>query len=140
MAIADRHGLPVAVHVVSASPNEATLVEPTLERRFLRETPQRLIGDKAYDSDRLDRDLAERYRRRCRVERLFGWLHDFCRLVMRWEYHDENVLAWFVSGMQVLLRHLSAITRTAAPPWDRLALLDERERSLRVLPLRKEEP
>src|SRR5580698_10552444 len=47
MAIADRHGLPVAVHVVSASPNEATLVEPTLERRFLRETPQRLIGDKA---------------------------------------------------------------------------------------------
>jgi len=35
------------VHVVSASPHEATLVEATLERRFLRETPQRLIGDKA---------------------------------------------------------------------------------------------
>src|SRR5207344_2794457 len=51
MAIADRHGLPVAVHVVSASPNEATLVEPTLHRRFLRQTPERLIGDKAYDSD-----------------------------------------------------------------------------------------
>jgi hypothetical protein len=28
MAIADRHGLPVAVHVVSASPNEATLSNP----------------------------------------------------------------------------------------------------------------
>src|SRR5437899_12156412 len=41
MAIADRHGLPLAVHVVSASPNEATLVEPTLQRRFLRETPER---------------------------------------------------------------------------------------------------
>src|ERR1017187_10788920 len=51
MAIADRHGLPVAVHVASASPNEATLVELTIARRFLRETPQRLIGDKADDSD-----------------------------------------------------------------------------------------
>ncbi len=42
------------VYVVSASPNEATLVESTLQRRFLRETPERLIGDKAYDSDPLD--------------------------------------------------------------------------------------
>lgn len=57
MAIADRHGLPVAVHVVSASPNEATLVEPTLQRRFLREIPKRLIGDKAYDSDPLDEQM-----------------------------------------------------------------------------------
>ena len=59
MAIADRHGLPVALHVVSASPNEATLVEATLERRFLREAPQRLIGDKAYDSDPLDQRVRE---------------------------------------------------------------------------------
>jgi|HubBroStandDraft_5_1064220.scaffolds.fasta_scaffold00133_12 hypothetical protein len=47
MAIADCHGLPLAVQVVSASANEATPVEPKLQRRFLRETPQRLIGDKA---------------------------------------------------------------------------------------------
>src|ERR1700692_970191 len=62
MAIADRHGLPVAVHVASASPNEATLVEPTLMRRFLRETPERLIGDKAYDSDPLDQRVSEHFR------------------------------------------------------------------------------
>src|ERR1700680_5053496 len=61
MAIADRHGLPVAVHVASASPNEATLVEPTLQRRFLRETPERLIGDKAYDSAPLDQRIQQRY-------------------------------------------------------------------------------
>ena len=35
VAIADRHGLPVAVHVASARPNEAILVEATLEQRFL---------------------------------------------------------------------------------------------------------
>ena len=54
MAIADRHGLPVSLHVVSASPNEATLVEATLDRRFLARNPERMIGDNAYDSDPLD--------------------------------------------------------------------------------------
>ena len=59
MAIADRHGLPVAVHVVSASPHETTLVEPTLQRRFLARNPERLIGDRAYDSDPLDQRVQQ---------------------------------------------------------------------------------
>jgi transposase len=92
----------------------------------------RLIGDKAYDSDRLDRDLAERYgiemiaphrgerrmptqdgrplrryRRRWRVERLFAWLHHFRRLVIRWEYRVENFFGMVCLGcMQILLRYL----------------------------------
>ena len=64
--------------------------------------PPGLIGDRAYDSDRLDRDLAERsgiemiaphggvrrspdggplrcYRKRWRAERRFSWLHHFRR-------------------------------------------------------------
>lgn len=53
MAISDGHGLPLAVHVASASPHETRLVESTLGRRFLIETPERLIGDGAYDSDPL---------------------------------------------------------------------------------------
>ena len=61
MAIGDRHGLPVAVHVASASPHEVTLVDATLAARFLDELPARLIGDKAYDSDRLDQHLATAY-------------------------------------------------------------------------------
>jgi hypothetical protein len=91
-----------------------------------------LIGDKAYDSDRLDRDLAERYgiemiapgtRRAPRthtgrspvaavpqalaMERLFAWLHHFRRLVIRWEYHVENFFGMVRLGcMQILLRHL----------------------------------
>jgi transposase len=133
MAIADRHGLPLAVHVVSASPNEATLVEPTLQRRFLRETPQRLIGDKAYGSDPLDQRVREhfgvdliaphrwnrskpvtqdgrvlrRYRRRWKIERLFAWFHNYRRLVTRWEYHPDNFLGMVQLACAVIvLRYL----------------------------------
>ena len=55
MAVVDRHGLPVAVDVASASPAEVRLVHSTLEARFVAELPERLIGDKAYDSDALAR-------------------------------------------------------------------------------------
>src|SRR5271156_6065731 len=59
VAIADRHGLPIAVHLASTRPNEAILVETTLQRRFLPEAPARLIGDKAYDSDPLEQRLRD---------------------------------------------------------------------------------
>ena len=58
MAVADRAGLPLAVHVASASPAEGTLVEPTLASCFTAALPARLIGDKAYDSEPLDAELA----------------------------------------------------------------------------------
>ena len=57
MAICDRHGLPVAVHVASASPYEPHLVPATLDARFLADLPPRLIGDRGYDSDALDAQL-----------------------------------------------------------------------------------
>ena len=133
MAIADRHGLPLAVHVASASPHETKLVEPTIERRFLAETPQRLIGDRAYDSDPLDAQIRERfgvpmiaphntrrirtatqdgrvlrrYRRRWKIERLFAWLHNYRRIVIRWEYYPENFLGMVqLACAVILLRHL----------------------------------
>src|SRR6266850_7890750 len=61
MAISDGHGLPLAVHVASASPGETTLVPATLAQRFLRALPARLIGDRAYDSDSLDAQIRERF-------------------------------------------------------------------------------
>ena len=64
MAVADGAGLPLAVHVVSASPHEVTLVEDTLVRSFINELPERLIGDKAYDSDPLDAKLEEEWGKR----------------------------------------------------------------------------
>ncbi len=133
MAISDGHGLPLAVHVASASPHETKLVEPTLQRRFLAETPERLIGDRAYDSDPLDAQIRERfgvelvaphnstrsrkatqdgrvlrrYRRRWKIERLFAWLHNFRRVVIRWEYYPENFLGMVqLACAIILLRYL----------------------------------
>src|SRR3989304_8622183 len=120
MAISDGHGLPLAVHVASASPHETKLVGPTLEQRFLAEAPERMIGDRAYDSDPLDMQIRERfgvqlvaphhstrskaptqdgrvlrrYRRRWKIERLFAWLQSFRRLLNRFEYHLENFLGF----------------------------------------------
>ena len=42
MAIADRQGRPVAVHVESATPHEVTLVHATLAERFVSQLPARL--------------------------------------------------------------------------------------------------
>jgi IS5 family transposase len=59
IAVADRAGLPLTVCVTSASPHEVTLVGPTPEQRLIPDQPQRLIGDRAYDSDPFDKRLAE---------------------------------------------------------------------------------
>jgi transposase len=132
MGIADRNGLPVALWTESASPAEVKLVEKTLEARIVPEVPERLIGDKAYDSDKLDEDLLEnfgvemiaphrggrrvptqdgrplrRYVRRWKVERMFAWLYNFRRLVVRYEYHVENFQGFLHLGAAlILLRYL----------------------------------
>jgi len=131
MAIADRHGLPVAVHIESATPHEVRLVHATLAARFVRQLPRRLIGDNAYESDRLDAELAgrgveliaphrttrkqrtqdgrplRRYRRRWKVERLFAWLQNFRRIVVRYERFAENFLGMLhLACCLILLRGL----------------------------------
>ena len=131
MAIADRHGRPVAVHVESATPHEVTLVHATLAERFVSQLPTRLIGDNAYESDRLDAELARhgveliaphrrtrtqrtqdgrplrRYRRRWKVERLFAWLQNFRRVVVRYERFAENFLGLLhLACCLILLRGL----------------------------------
>ena len=131
MAIADSHGLPIAVGVTSASPNDSTLVENTLDQRHIAALPKRLIGDKAYDSDPLDERLQDqhgvemiapnrrkrrktqdgrplrRYLRRWKLERLFAWLKNFRRLTSRWERYSANFLGMVQLGsVLILLRHL----------------------------------
>ena len=107
-----------------------TLVQATLEARFVQALPQRLIGDRAYDSDGLDAALRElgvdliaphtrnrvrpktqdgrplrRYRRRWKVERLFAWLGNCRRLVVRYEYHAANFLGFVhLACILILLR------------------------------------
>jgi len=118
MAVADRHGLPVAVCIESATPHEVKLATSTLAEMIVPEAPQNLIGDNAYDSDKLDTELREygieliaphrsnrrnttqdlrrmrRYRRRWKIERLFAWLQNFRRLVVR----KERYAVEFSSG------------------------------------------
>ena len=127
-AVADRAGLPLAVCAASAAPHEVTLVAPTLDSRYLDELPQRLIGDRAYDADPLDEALSElgiemiaphrrnrtrlktqdgrplrRYKRRWKIERLFAWLGNFRRLVVRYERHALNYLGFVQLGCILIL-------------------------------------
>ena len=94
-------------------------MEETLNKRLVDEKPERLIGDRAYDSDPLDEKLAiqgirliaphkrnrkkpktqdgrvlRRYRRRWKVERLFAWLQNYRRILVRYERFLENYLAF----------------------------------------------
>jgi transposase len=98
-------------------------VESTLEERFISELPEKLIGDKAYDSDTLDERLKEqgieliaphrsnrkkkatqdgrklrRYRRRWKVERFFAWLQNYRRCVVRYEHKEQNFKAVILSA------------------------------------------
>ncbi len=130
MAIVDRGGLPIAVGVTSASPNESTLVDQTLDRRHVSALPKRVIGDKGYDSDPLDGRMRDRgiemiapnrrqrgktqdgrplrrYIRRWKIERLFAWLKNFRRISSRWERNALNFLGMVQLGcVLILLRHL----------------------------------
>jgi transposase len=127
MALADGESLPLTVMVSSANPSEISLVGETLKSRFLRRLPTRIIGDRGYDSDALDHQLARlgiefiaphrstrrnrtqdgrqlrRYCRRWKVERLFAWLQNFRRLVTRYERHSENFLAFVQLACIVIL-------------------------------------
>ena len=60
MAIADASGLPVAVCLASASPHEVKLAEMALDSLFITEMPEKLIGDKVYDSDDLDENILKK--------------------------------------------------------------------------------
>ena len=128
MAMADCSGLPLAACTASASPHEVTLVAPTLDSRFVDDFPRRLIGDRGYDADPLDAQLAHlgiemiaphrrnrtrpqtqdgrplrRYRRRWKIERLFAWLRNFRRLVVRYERYALNYLGFVHIGCILIL-------------------------------------
>lgn len=127
MVIADEGSLPVAVSVASASPHEVTLVADTLAARFVSKNPDRLVADRAYDSDPLDAALLNQgivlvaphrsnrvsprtqdgralrsYKRRWKIERTNAWLQNWRKLVTRYEYLLENFLA-FVKLVCIML-------------------------------------
>ena len=103
------------------------LVEETLEKRFIPDIPERLIGDKAYDSDPLDERLLQqgiemiaphksnrkkpatqdgrplpRYARRWKIERRFAWLQNFRRIQVRHDRSLNNYLAFVLLGCMII--------------------------------------
>jgi transposase len=91
-------------------------------------TPERLVGDKAYDSDPLDAELKQmgiemialhrcnhtkpktqdgrklrRYKRRWKVERFFAWLGNFRKVVVLYERHEYNFAGFVKLGCIVIL-------------------------------------
>lgn len=133
MGIYDKNGLPVALWTESALPHEPTLVEQTLNSRFLPCASLVLVGDRAYDSDPLDEKLLEehgvilcaphrkgrkapatqderqlrRYKRRWLIERLWAGLHNYRRIATRWDWYLDNYTGWVQLGtIMILLRRL----------------------------------
>jgi transposase len=119
MKLIDGHGTPLAIDIASASPAEVTLIERLVAKRVLRRRPQRLIYDRAADSDPLRARLARqgielicphrknrkrpktqdgrplrRFKRRWKIERSISWLQNFRRLVTRYEHHAHLFLGF----------------------------------------------
>ena len=130
MLVADGEGTPIGITIESASPHEVKLAPDAIKNVQTKEKPERVIGDKAYTSQKLRDQLAEqdieliapdkvnarnkmqdgrklrRYKRRWKVERVFAWLQNFRRLTVRWERKAENYLGFLVLGCAfLLLRH-----------------------------------
>lgn len=130
MAIVDKHGLPLSVSTHAANHHEVTLVQLSLDFYMIEAKPDNLVGDKAYDSDKLDDALRDqgiemiaphkqnrvapatqdgrrlrRYQRRWLVERFFAWIQWQRRLLVRWEYYSANFLGFVqLATISILLR------------------------------------
>jgi transposase len=130
MAIVERHGLPLAASTHAANHHEVTLVQVSFDFYMIEAKPENLIGDRAYDSDKLDEELRKdgiamiaphrsnrkkrktqdgrrlrRYERRWLVERFFAWIQWQRRLLIRWEYYAENFLGFVqLATIAILLR------------------------------------
>jgi transposase len=129
MVLVDARGVPVAVTTGSASPHESRLVQGLFEFMLTSQDPARIIGDKAYDSDLLDDDLAQegiemiaphrtnrrpenvtqdgrplrRYKRRWTVERTIAWFQNFRRLCIRYEKSTTLFQAFLHLGCAIIL-------------------------------------
>lgn len=124
-AVADADSLPIAMWNERTSPHELTLVARNINPIFLRQAPNRLIGDRAYGGrpfdDKLLREsgvepfaphhsnhrrptahivrILRRYRRRRKVERLFAWFHHFRRIATRYEHYPLSFLRVLYVGL-----------------------------------------
>ncbi len=125
--LTDAQGIPLAALATSANTNEVTQVVPLLDAILPvrgkvgrpRRRPDRLQGDRGYDSDPLRRLLRQRGiqpvlgRRRTEhgsglgvtrwvIERTIAWLHQFRRLRVRDERRDDIHQAFLTLGCALI--------------------------------------
>ena len=146
MVLVDGEGTPLGVSVEAASPAEVNLLEPMLDTVRVkkgrrpgrpRKNPDRLILDKAYDSNPLRKRLArkgiepiiparsthkkathqdgrklKRYKNRWKVERTNAWIQNFRRIYVRYD-RSEIIYSGFVhlACAMVTLKKLERATR-----------------------------
>lgn len=114
MLMVDGEGTPLSAMTVAANTSEVHAIETLVDDRVAANKPQHLMYDKAADADWLrdaldvrgialicphragrtkpplqDGRALRRYKRRYKVERSISWLHNFRRLITRWEYYPE---------------------------------------------------
>ena len=119
MLMVDGEGIPLSVHVTGANHAEVNLIEPLIDQRVLPNKPQRLMYDRAADSDPLRQRLAvndvelichhrksrkkpptqdvrkaRRLSRRYKVERTISWLFNNRRLTVRYERYTHLFLGF----------------------------------------------
>lgn len=122
MLMTEGQGLPIAAFTTSAQAAEVNTIETLVDVRVLKKRPQRLLYDKAADSDwtrealarrgieqvtphragrkkpaRQDGRRLRRYRHRWKIERTISWLGNQRRLLVRHEYHAhlfEGFVHW----------------------------------------------
>ena len=127
MAVVTKKSRPLALKVASATPFETTLVERTLKERFVKAKIKRIVGDRAYDSDPLDKRLKSKgieligphkrsrrkpktqhgrklrhYKRRWIVERFFPYLQNFRKRFTRYVRYSQNFQA-FIHAPAVMM-------------------------------------
>ena len=136
MLVVDGNGIPLALVISRASRAEVRLAQETLDRVRVprksgrpRKRPERLVADKAYDSDEFRlwlrrkgvipcipprenrkgrrKKWEEEYKERWRVERTFAWVENFRRLVVRYERMAKMYEAFcIVALILICLREL----------------------------------
>src|SRR5262245_44578162 len=151
MVLVDGQGTPLGVHLDTASSAEVCLAEATLDAVQLEDEqgsrcqPERVIADRAFDSNRLRRQFWQRgiepviparknnnratdqdgrklrrYARRWLVERTIAWLGNFRRLLIRYDrflrsYAGFFHLACVVITLKMVLKLLLGCIRDPEP-------------------------
>lgn len=150
VVLVEARGLPISVTTGSASPHESKFVQGVFEFILSRDTPQRIIGDKAHDSDERDEELDDecikmimshrsnrkpensaqegrplrRYKRRWTVERTNSWFQNVRRLCIRYEKSTLLFQGFLHPGCSIIL--LKQVLGKALEEWHRRSAITTR--------------